>query len=98
MRADTTTFLLTLIILLTTTLTSATPAPVDRRLEPATPQAFAEKLNKLDERAEIYPRGRKSGGGSSSGAGVKKAYRRIDGGVWTWGWGSAGKLIEGPEI
>ena len=77
MRAYTTTFLLTLIILLITSLTSATPAPVDRRFElatPGTPQAFAEKFSNLVERVQhIYPRGKKSSGGSdSSDAGANK--------------------------
>lgn len=75
MRAYTTTFLLTLIILLITTLTSATPAPVDHHFEladPSSPQAFAEKLSNLVERTQhLYPR-KKSGGGSSSDAGVNK--------------------------
>lgn len=77
MRAYTTTFLLTLIILLITTLTSAIPATVDRRFElaaPSTPQAFAEKFNNLVERVQhIYPRKKSGGsGGSDSSAGVTK--------------------------
>ncbi|KAF8430392.1 hypothetical protein EV426DRAFT_713384 [Tirmania nivea] len=75
MRAYTTTFLLTLIILLTTTLTSASPGPVDRRSELATPhapQAFAEEFDLVEREQNIYPRGRKGGSGGSSDANVKR--------------------------
>jgi len=74
MRTYTTTFLLSLIILLITTHTSAIPTFVDRRFELAAPNSLQEKFANLVEREGIIlPRKKSSGGSGSSGAGMNKA-------------------------